>query len=172
MRRMFAIGALVALIPGGLAAGPMDLGKLIAPNPITDLLAHRVRDSVIKRLQLTPAQLRRMHQLVDENRQKLLAEEEELRQSHRALLDIMAAGEVDENELRAAHAAAADRQLTLLLHGATLIEAFGELLTPAQLEKAEEILAEVLEGLELRSADFRGQLAAGELLGRKWLSDD
>ena len=151
-----------------VAAAPIHGKKILAPNPATDWLLAKVRDSILKRLDLTDEQLWSIHEVFDDHRDVLWDELEMAKGARLSLVDQMREVDLDTAAIRRAHAEVAETELQLLLHTAVVLQEINEYLTPEQLAEVDLLVEEFWEGAELRFADLEEVFANGELLGKKW----
>ena len=162
------VALLLALLPTTLNAAPINGRKLLEPNPATDWLAAKIRDSIIKRLELTDGQLGSIHGMIDVHRDELLAEVTAVKEARMTLMDQVRAEEFDAEAITEAHARVAETELQLTIHTGIVLQEVRQILTPDQRAEAALLVEELREGAELRFDDFEEKLSTGALLGKKW----
>lgn len=161
---------MLVLLPASLEAAPLDGKKLLEPNPVTDWVAAKIRDGIIKRLDLSGSQLASIQDVVDQHRVDLLADAIAVKEARMSLLSQVRAEELEVEAIQRAHADASAAELQLWLRAGGILQEVREILTPEQRQEAELIVEELLEGAELRFDDLESKFANGELLGKKWLA--
>lgn len=169
---LYAVTAIasLALLPAGLGAAPLDGKKLLEPNPVTDWVAARIRDGVIKRLDLSNSQLASIHQVIDRHRDDLLTDATAVKEARMFLLNQVRSEQLDVEAIRRAHAEASAAELELWIRAGGILQEVRQILTPEQRREAELLVEELWEGAELRFDDLETKFANGELLGKKWLA--
>lgn len=161
---------MLVLLPTSLEAAPLDGKKLLEPNPVTDWVAARVRDGVIKRLELSGSQLAAIHHVVDVHQDDLLADATAVKDARMLLMEQVRAESLDVEAVERVHAEVAGAELQLWIRTGTILQEMRQILTPEQLQEAETLVEELREGAELRFDDLETKFANGELLGKKWLA--
>ena len=162
--------ASLALLPPTLGAAPLDGRKLLEPNPVTDWVAAKIRDGIIKRLDLSGSQLASIQDVIDKHREDLLADAIAVKEARMTLMNEVRAEELEVEAIRRAHADASAAELELWLRAGGILQEMRPILTPEQRQEAELLVEELLESAELRFDDLESKFAAGELLGKKWLA--
>ncbi len=146
-------------------AGEIKLSKYIEPNQISNLLTRHVRKGIIKRIGLSDAQLRLIKTTIDPHREDLLERITEFKDARIELVSAVASHPFDPEFVAQSHAKSASAELALSFALGRVVQETRPILTEAQLEEVEEMIAEVREASEVRFADFAEHFAAGELLG-------
>lgn len=165
------VALLLALLPTTLSAAPINGRKLLEPNAATDWLAAKIRDSIIKRLELTDTQLASIHDMIDVHRDVLLAEVTSVKEARMTLMDQIRAEEFDAEAITRAHTKVAEVELQLMVHTGIVLQDVRQVLTPEQRAEATLLVEELREGAELRFDDFEEKFSTGALLGKKWRNE-
>ncbi len=174
-RNLLRAGSLLVLgLFGGVPVGaelesePVAANRWLAPNPFSDWLTSRVRDSVLGRLELDQRQLRAIHELSEAHGLSLLEEIEAAKTARWALLDAVRSADPDALAIRSAHQGVAETELQLWLHGADILQELRRILRHDQLLEAEALIDELVQAAELHFDNLEENLRTGEPLGRKW----
>ena len=101
----------LAVVPAWSSAAPLDGTRLLEPNPVTDWVAARIRDGVIKRLDLSDSQLASLHSVIDTHRETLLADAVAVKEARMLLVEKVRAQELDLEAVKTAHQQASEAEL-------------------------------------------------------------
>ena len=113
---------MLVLLPASLDAAPLDGKKLLEPNPVTDWVAAKIRDGIIKRLDLSGSQLAAIQDVVDQHRVDLLADAIAVKEARMSLLSQVRAEELEVESIQRAHADASAAELQLWLRAGGILQ--------------------------------------------------
>ena len=162
---VLALASMAMSSPSSLSA-EFKPGRYIEPGPLTDWFARHVRNGLVKRLELSDAQLTEINQGIDPHRERLMVEIEQVKKTRLRLLETIRSQPYDPGRVGMVFEELRTGELALLIHAGEIYQDVWGVLSLEQRAEADQIVAEIVTATELRFNDFRDSFLAGELVGR------